>query len=72
MGRAVAMAVEAALDDVHAAADPPLRPGLPLRQVDHLVVIAIKRDVDVLDRRVPEPFDIVVGALQQRRYEGCP
>ena len=62
---AVAMAVEAALHDVHARADPPLRPGLALREVDDLVVVAVEGDVDVLDRGVPEPLDVVVGALQQ-------
>src|SRR5207248_4261183 len=62
---AIAMAVEAGLDDVHPAPDPPFRPLLAVGQVDDLVVVAIERDVDVLDRRVPEPLDVLVGARQQ-------
>src|SRR6202011_4605746 len=38
--RAVAVPVEAALDDVHPAPDPPLGERLALREVDHLVVVA--------------------------------
>src|ERR1700682_5230664 len=63
----VTVAVEAALNDVHPRADPPLRPWLALREVDDLVVVAVESDVDVLDRRVPEPLDVVVGALQELR-----
>src|SRR5438445_8903537 len=61
----VAVAVEAALDDVHAAADPPLSPGLAVGEVEDAVVVAEESDVDVLDGGVPEPFDVLVGALQQ-------
>jgi len=62
---AVAMAVEAALHDIHPRADPPAGPGLAIRQVDDLVVVAVEGDVDVPDRGVPEPLDVVVGALQE-------
>ena len=59
---AVAVAVEAALDDVHPGADPPARPGLSVRKVDHAVVVPIEGDVDVLDGGVPEPLDVLVRA----------
>src|SRR5207253_4124469 len=62
---AVAMPVEAALDDVHPRSDPPFRPGLAMRQVHDLLVLAVESDVDILDGRVPEPLDVVVGALEQ-------
>jgi len=62
---AVAMAVEAALHDVHAGADPPPGPGLAVRKVDDLVVVAVEGNVDVLDRSVPEPLDVIVGSLQE-------
>src|ERR1700686_8689 len=61
----VAVAVEAALHDVHPPADPPSRPGLAFREVDDLVVMPVEGDVDVLDRRVPEPLDVIVRALQE-------
>src|SRR5438094_3288 len=61
----VAVAIETALDDVHAGPDPPLRPRLTLGQVDDLVVLAIEGDVDVFDRGIPEPLDVVVRAFQQ-------
>ncbi len=61
----VAVAVEAALDDVHARADPPLRPLLAGGEVDHAVVVAVEGDVDVLDGCVPEPLDVLVRAPQQ-------
>src|SRR6202030_912305 len=64
---AVAMAVEAALDDVHAPATPPGRPRFAPGEVDDLVVVAVERDVDVFDRRVPEPLDVGVRTLQQLR-----
>src|SRR5712692_6016652 len=61
----IAVAVEAALDDVHAPADPPLRPGLAVGEVDQTVVVAIEGDVDVLDGGVPEPFDVLVRTFQK-------
>src|SRR4029077_12312342 len=57
-----AVAVEAALDDVHARADPPLRPLFACGEVDGLVVVPVEGDVDVLDGRVPEPVDVLVRA----------
>ena len=53
------------MHDVHARAAPPGGPLLTLGEVDHAVVVAVERDVDVFDRRVPEPLDVRVGAMQQ-------
>jgi hypothetical protein len=36
-----------------------------VREVDDPVVGAIEADVDVLDRRIPEPLDVAVGSLEQ-------
>ena len=36
-----------------------------MRQVHDLLVLAVESDVDILDGRVPEPLDVVVGALEQ-------
>ncbi len=71
VGVVVAVAVEAALHDVHPPADPPGRPRLALRHVDDLVVVAVEGDVDVLDRGVPEPLDVVVRSLQQLGPGAC-
>src|ERR1700682_1925333 len=61
----IAITVETALDDVHPPANPPLRPRLALGEIDHLVVVAVEPDVDILDCRVPEPLNVLVGALQE-------
>ena len=65
MELAVPVSVQAALHDVHAPADPPRRPWLAFGEIHDLVVVAEERDVDVLDRGIPEPLDVGVGPMQQ-------
>src|SRR5262245_54872371 len=57
--------IQAALDNVHAPADAPARPWLAAGEIDDFVVRSRKTDVEVFENCVPEPLDVLGGALPE-------
>jgi hypothetical protein len=58
--------VEAATDDVHAAADTPPRPRRPAAQVEDALIGLVELDADLVEDGGPEPLGLGDRACQQR------